>query len=526
MKEEKLSPWKRIPKWLRRGIIVLLCVALLGGAVYGVLLLARGSGGEVNVFPVMDFVTGYADDRAETQGMVTTDKLQSVYISSTQKVTRIFVREGESVRAGDPILSFDTTLTDLELERKGIEVQQLQLALAEAERERVRVNSYRAYVPGRTTVTPTESGPLITVSVPFLRVGNGTRESPYVFMWDESCTFTDGFVSSILPPLPEGFDAETDDLPTVYAVFEIRESNSPDGAILLNWNMVFQRGVSGDYTFVIREASGNYDGSMYEDIELPEMNAYPGQAYSMTELISMRQEAQNKVTQLELDLKKAELEYETLQFELSNGMVYSNIDGVVKTIRDPDEAAETAMPVVMISGGGGYYATGALSEVELENIHVGDTVTVMSWQTYSESEATIVSISEYPVGQGSGYYHWSQGNNNSSLYPFTVYLDEDTPVREGEWVNITYNPFGESASGMFLQNMFIRQEGGRSFVFVRGEEGRLEKREVVTGRSLWGSFTQILGGLTEEDYIAFPFGRSFREGVRTSISGSEVLYSY
>lgn len=104
----------------------------------------------------------------------------------------------------------------------------------------------------------------------------------------------------------------------------------------------------------------------------------------------------------------------------------------------------------------------------------------MSWQTYSQTEAEIVSISEYPVGENSGYYHWSQGNSNASLYPFTVYLDEDTPVREGEYVNITYNPFGSSASGVYLQNMFILREGGGSFVYVRDANGKLEKRAVST----------------------------------------------
>jgi hypothetical protein len=50
---------------------------------------------------------------------------------------------------------------------------------------------------------------------------------------------------------------------------------------------------------------------------------------------------------------------------------------------------------------------------------------------------------------------------------------------------------------MFLQNKFIRQEGDAAF-FCPREEGRLEKREVVTGRAC-GLLTQILGGLTEED---------------------------
>ena len=107
-----------------------------------------------------------------------------------------------------------------------------------------------------------------------------------------------------------------------------------------------------------------------------------------------------------------------------------------------------------------------------------------------------------------------------------MYLDEDTPAREGEYVNITYNPFGSSASGMYLQNMFIRSEGGGSYVYVEGANGRLEKRAVSTGRSLWGSYTQITGGLTGEEYIAFPYGNRIRAGVKTEISDTSSFYNY
>lgn len=107
-----------------------------------------------------------------------------------------------------------------------------------------------------------------------------------------------------------------------------------------------------------------------------------------------------------------------------------------------------------------------------------------------------------------------------------MYLDEDTPVREGEYVNITYNPFGSSASGIYLQNMFILREGGGSFVYVRDESGKLEKRAVSTGRSLWGSYTQINGGLTGKEYIAFPYGNRIRAGAKTEISDIASFYNY
>ena len=46
-----------------------------------------------------------------------------------------------------------------------------------------------------------------------------------------------------------------------------------------------------------------------------------------------------------------------------------------------------------------------------------------------------------------------------------------------------------------------------------------------TGRNLWGSYIEILGGLTEDDYIAFPYGRQTVDGAKTRIADTDELYS-
>ena len=514
---------KNLPGWLRRTIAGVLIAALLGGGIYGILLLVRGSGGKVKVYPIMDFCTSYADDQAETQGLVTPDRMQSVYVSETQKITKFFVREGDKVKVGDPILSYDTTLTDLQLERARINVQKLELALDEANANLVKVNNYRLYVPQPDPLPDESDTPTLTpVDVPFLRGGSGTKESPFFYIWNDDCAFDSTFINGLLTAAGGS---------TAYVVFEIHDGDSPDGDILRSWGMVFVMQADGTVAFKVDEAYGRFnDGAQPDDGGDTDgggdvyIDTTP--SYTYNELISMRREAQEKIYQTELDLKKARLEYETLEFEINNGVVYSKIDGVVKTVRSPDQAREEQLPALVISGGGGYYVTGAMSETELQTLHVGDTVTVMSWQTYSQTEAEIVSISEYPVGENGNYYHWSQGNSNASLYPFTVFLDEDTPVREGEYVNITYNPFGSSASGMYLSNMFIRRESGGSYVYVANADGRLEKRAVSTGRSVWGSYTQITGGLTGEEYIAFPYGNRIRAGTKTEVSDVASFYNY
>ena len=46
------------------------------------------------------------------------------------------------------------------------------------------------------------------------------------------------------------------------------------------------------------------------------------------------------------------------------------------------------------------------------------------------------------------------------------------------------------------------------------------------GKSLWGSYTEILSGLTEEDLIAFPYGKTVKEGAPAQEGDVSDLYNY
>ena len=409
---------RKIPQNGRRVILIVLILALLAGGVVGVLLLLRGRSGGVNVYPVMDLATDYRwAQEAETEGRVTTDKIQSVYVSATQQITEVYVEEGDQVLAGEPLLAFDTTLTDLELERQGITVQKLELELENAWKNLEAVNNYRVYVPPVITDEPEPEQPDLTpVALPYLIPGRGTgtADNPWHFIWSDRCSFDPVFVNNYLPALWDGFDPAVDSYPAFSAIFEVRENDSPNGAVLRSWMMHFSRTADGGYAFTITEPKAQID---MEDIESGEVMGYygggggGGMVSSLNELITLRMEAQKKITDTELELKQARHKLEMLEYELTNGIVYAQIDGVIKTIRPSEEAMAENKPILLLSGGGGYYVTGTLSELELGSVNVGDTVSVMSWESYEQVEATITEISEYPV-TGGYYYHYSNGNHH------------------------------------------------------------------------------------------------------------------
>ena len=92
----------------------------------------------VNIFPFTSIgMTEYWADSLQSVGLVTTDRIQTIYLSETQSVNEILVSQGDEVKKGDILMTFDTTLSDLALERARLDVEKLKLQLENA-KERLR----------------------------------------------------------------------------------------------------------------------------------------------------------------------------------------------------------------------------------------------------------------------------------------------------------------------------------------------------------------------------------------------------
>ena len=505
------------PKWVRSLVITLLSLLAAAGGVYAVLVMIRGNAA-VKVYALEDVGQYSSSGNAQTEGVITTDRVQSVYISNTQEVTKIHVKEGQRVSVGDELLTFDTTLTDLALERKDIAVRKLELELEEARQHRHDIECFHLYVPGQEQEPGKPELQPGNVGQP--RKGLGTAEEPIVYLWNGSCILDNAFLSHLAQK------AREEEIEPLYVVFELREGDSPQGAALDAWEMLLRPVGETDWSFTTIHPSYDsspepIEGEEEKEKEEPVDDGLP--TYTWSQITQLRKEADKAIQDLEIQLAMARVELETVKHELESGAVKSTIDGVVKTVRSVDEARAENQPLILVSGGGGYMVTGALSETELEAMHVGDVVSVLSWENYETYEGIITSISEFPDSTNR-YYHYSEGNRNVSLYPFTVSVSEDATLREGEYVQINYNPNG-GGTGYFLMNPFLRSENGKSYVWAAGEKG-LEKRFVNTGGSLWGSYIQITEGLEGVSYLAFPYGNSLRTGQKTEIVGIDALYGY
>jgi hypothetical protein len=145
---------------------------------------------------------------------------------------------------------------------------------------------------------------------------------------------------------------------------------------------------------------------------------------------------------------------------------------------------------------------------------------VKDWNSGTDLIGIVQNIGDFPTMEG----YWNgMGNPNASYYPFTVFIDGSADLQEETYVSVVYSN-ASNQQGIYLENPFLRTEQGQTYVYVRGADDKLEKRAVVAGKSLWGSYTEILEGLSEDDLIAFPYGKTVVEGADTVESDLSTLY--
>ena len=106
----------------------------------------------------------------------------------------------------------------------------------------------------------------------------------------------------------------------------------------------------------------------------------------------------------------------------------------------------------------------------------------------------------------------------TSKYPFYVELDSSDGLLLGQHVYLELDT-GDDAeeSSLSVSSAFVcYDEAGSTYVWAESS-GKLEKRTVTVGEYNYMTDTmEILDGLTEDDYIAFPDPENCVEGAPTT----------
>lgn len=247
-----------------------------------------------------------------------------------------------------------------------------------------------------------------------------------------------------------------------------------------------------------------------------------GPSYTADEIKDMLTQKQLELSRLETQKRQAQLDLAKLQKQLNNATVTSIVNGVVTDLKTLDENTSTSEPFMTINSTDGLYLTGTINELDLGTLTVGQTISAMSWNTGATFDATIKEVSPYPASSSDTYGK----NPNSSNYPFIALIDNPPEgLMENENVEITtgnnsglMDPSLTGANIYLSKAYILTEDNGQSYVYAAGSDGRLERRPVVTGKVLGGYIEITNGAVTTEDYVAFPYGKDVREGVKTKIN--------
>ena len=541
---------RKILLWI---LIPVLLLALGGGCWY---YFSRQSTGEsVYVYPFSYMgMTEYWGDQQESYGPVTTDQIQTVFLSATQTVTDVYVSQGDAVKKGDLLMSFDTTLTDIALERERLKVEKLKLDLENAYAYLAEIKAMKPMViPETQTQQPEEENPGIALNGPYQlstqhAFDGATRETAMICWVASDTAISDSLLAAIHaasleyraanaqtaptepadPTAPTDPAAPTEPAPPetndniIYVVFKVTEGNMSllQTRVWQGMQLAYD-GTTGRYDVRLYDASGFEDHTVVREEAPPEPEIDMGSGYTAAQIAEMRAQQEKTIRDLNFQVKMAEADYKIKQTEMADGNIYAEIDGTVVSLLSAEEAQMTQQPMLKVSGGGGFYVEGSVSELQKDTLLIGQEVTVNDWNTGMVYTGLVESVADYPLPDDGGFY--GNGNPYVSMYPFTVFIDGSADLQAGSYVSVVYST-ATAESGIYLENPYLRTEQGKSFVFVRGSDGTLEKRYVTTGKSLWGSYTEILSGLTPEDMIAFPYGKAVKEGAPTQEGDYSTLY--
>ena len=547
-------------KLLLAGIITVLVVAFALGLWFFVQYQSNKK--TVEVLPVTDpsVSTTYWGDTTYSSGMVTSESLQEIYPSSDKVISQIFVEAGQQVKAGDPLIQYDKTKLELDVEGKDIAVKQAGIELDKAQKELKKLQNTTAATPAPSLppeVIPTpEPEPTIPPadvpvhsrldadSKPYQ--GSGTSEDPYVFLCTEDCVMTREFLLLLLGQAEEepsqGESSEEEGLVSPFAaIFEVREGDSNYGDLRYSFQLdgshveddteISQEIPSGENTLesvadAFRSAptqpentptSGDVDGQGGQGNQ----DNYNEMGYTKEQLDDLIAQQRQKIKDCELKVKQAQLDLEKSKLALNNSTVCSTIDGVVRTLTDADTATQSGQPFLVVSGQDQFLIRGSISENYLSDIHVGDSITAMSYENGMTYSATISEISTYPLDSNSGMWYGG-GNSNSSNYEFTAIADNAEGLTNGMYLEITLNiPGSASTDALYLYTAYLREDDGGRYVMKAGLDNRLHKQYLQLGTSIYGGqYYEVKDGLTMNDYIAFPYGSDVREGTRVVVQGT------
>lgn len=311
----------------------------------------------------------------------------------------------------------------------------------------------------------------------------GTKQNPYVFKLSENQGFVYGKLFLDNANLNQ------------YLRFDVYTN---DGEIDSSWLVRCDK-------FTTKQSMN--EGDMYsvishtkEEQKYVEVEQKPSQdissGYTEIELAKAIRDKKQELKTLDLDLRKAKLSLSENKALLNDGIVRAKRSGIVRNIKDLSNPIQDGSAFLEVATGQGTYIKGSISELMLNQIKVGDTISAYCWTSGETFDAKIQSIDTVPSSNSN--YNGS-GNPNVSYYGFEAYAKDASKIQAGEYLELTFNLSSDTTSSIWLSKAYVKQEGNKYYV-LKDVHGKLKKQYVTVGKIVWGDTMEIKDGLSDTDY--------------------------
>lgn len=271
----------------------------------------------------------------------------------------------------------------------------------------------------------------------------------------------------------------------------------------------------------------DFDGKFDEDNlqeALGELDS-ASQGYTKEELNEMIRERLLEYEALELAIRKKEKQIENLKTEIDACVIKAENDGQILEVLGLETAVRTGQPVFRLQETVGYRISGYCSEALALSLTPGNRLSVSVEIQGKETaiEAVLQSVNREPL---EGIVAGAGENPKMSYYLFTASLESGYGIQAGDTVEVLLPREKEDVGQMgdiVLPDELIFYENGTAYVYAMGEDGTIEKRTVETGRSIIGTETEILSGITVSEYLAYPEEAAGYEGAKAEIIYGEEM---
>ena len=153
-----------------------------------------------------------------------------------------------------------------------------------------------------------------------------------------------------------------------------------------------------------------------------------------------------------------------------------------------------------------------LGETELTKYPVGTELTGYSYDIGDNITARVTYVGNMPITES----YSNGGNPNSSGYIMLLEAVGDVELPLYSYVEFTSFERLSKTGAIYLYEAFVREIDGQDCIFIV-RDGFLKKVQVHTGRRTMEYIELVGSDLTQDDLIAFPYGKNVRDGAPVEV---------